>query len=522
VARLEYDAQGKPVSLHGIAQDITERKEVEEQLRIRDYAIESSINGIGITDLEGKLVYVNEACLRMWGFESRDEVIGRFLPEFWEGDGVLKTVRALHETGGDVGEETGRRKDGSLFPVQFSASMIQDETGAPMYMLGSFIDISEKKQAEEKLIQRERSLAGAQRIAHVGDWEWDRVADKSVWSDEVFRIFGFKPEQVEPNYARFMEHVHPDDHERVEKVLEQALEDALSEFSLQFRIRRQDGAVRVVQERGEVIVDGEGNPTRIIGTIHDITELKAMETESRLLRDELAHHDRVATMGTLTAAIAHETNQPLTAIQSSAQAALRFLDATQVDLDEVRESLRDIVANNKRAGELIQRLRAMAQKEPFHREPMYLNSLVADVLRLIDSEIAARQVSVILALDSDLPVVYGDPVQTQQVILNLLINALEALEEQPDDTCRILVSTKSEEDSGVLVAIVDSGPGVEAEKLDAIFEPFHTTKTTGMGLGLSVCRTILEAHDGHLWAENNPQGGASFSFSLPSGKDDHQ
>jgi C4-dicarboxylate-specific signal transduction histidine kinase len=249
-----------------------------------------------------------------------------------------------------------------------------------------------------------------------------------------------------------------------------------------------------------------------------IAERRRAEEESQRLRAELAHMNRVGMMGILTAAIAHETNQPLAAILSNAQAALRFLDGDPPDLVELREALEDIVADDKRAGDVIYRLRKMAKKEELRRKPYDLNTVIGDVLRLIESEVILRKASVTRDLDTGISMLHGDAVQVQQVILNLLLNALDAMQAQPEKTRRVLLSTRPV-DGGVMVGVSDSGPGIDPEIIETIFESFMTTKGHGMGLGLTLCRTIIEAQGGHVQAENLPQGGARISFWLPFGKE---
>ncbi len=247
----------------------------------------------------------------------------------------------------------------------------------------------------------------------------------------------------------------------------------------------------------------------------DITEQKAVETESRRLRAELAHRDRVVSIGALTGAIAHEINQPLAAILSNAQAALRFLSDERPDLVEVREALQDIVSDDKRAGKVIRRLRGMLKKEETRREIFDLNEVIADVVHLISSEIILRNATLTEDLTTVLPPVVGDPVQIQQVVLNVLLNALDAVNDQPLDTRTVEISTRPDGDEWVVVCVRDTGPGITTEPLEAIFDPFYTTKSHGVGIGLAICRSIVEVHGGRVWAEKSPEGGAQVSFRLP-------
>jgi len=225
--------------------------------------------------------------------------------------------------------------------------------------------------------------------------------------------------------------------------------------------------------------------------------------------------DRVGSISALAAAISHEINQPLAAILSNAQAGLRFLADEQPDLDEVREALRDIATDDKRAGEVIRRLRMMLKKEEHNRESFDPNSVIEEALDLVRSEVILRNVSLEKDLEPGLGAVHGDPIQIQQVVLNLLMNALDAVQEQPVDVRDVIISSRWEGDDRITVCVRDSGTGIDPGKLEAIFDPFYTTKHKGLGLVLSLCRAIIEAHGGKLWAENQPDGGATFYFTVP-------
>jgi formate hydrogenlyase transcriptional activator len=254
-----------------------QRRQKEEELKIKDSAIASSINGIAITDLEGKLLYVNDSFVKMWGYDHAGEILGRFLPEFWEGKHVRQTVRKLHEHESGIGEDIGKRKDGSLFTVQYAANVIKGQTGNPLYMFGSFIDITETKQAEQHLRRSERSLSEAQRIAHLGNWDWSIQTNELVWSDEIFRIFGLNPGEFGATYEAFLASVHPEDRSKVKKAVDRALASPEYQYSIEHRVIRSDGPERIVHEKGEVTFNKKGKAIRMIGTVQDISERKLME-----------------------------------------------------------------------------------------------------------------------------------------------------------------------------------------------------------------------------------------------------
>ncbi|MCH7774030.1 MAG: PAS domain-containing protein [Bacteroidetes bacterium] len=350
--------------------------------------------------------------------------------------------------------------------------------------------------------------------------EWNIPENKTFWSDEVFRIFGFAPQQFEVTYESFLDRIHPNDRSFVEEAVNRVLADPETGYNIQHRIIRPDGTERIVHERGEVKLGEDGKPARMTGTMQDLTEFKNIEAETSQLRDELAHLNRLGIIGNMASAIAHEINQPLAAILSNSQAALRLLNINPPDLNEVREALTDIADADKRAGEVIRRIRTMVKKEGFHRELYNINTLIGEVIDLVQSEVVIQNISLTTNLEPRVPGIYGDKIQMQQVILNLIMNALDAVKNQPIDARHIVITTSVEDKEGLEVRVTDSGPGVEEDNIENIFDAFYTTKTQGMGLGLSVCHSIIENHGGRIWVENCSGGGAKFSFRLPFRMDD--
>ena len=281
-----------------------------------------------------------------------------------------------------------------------------------------------------------------------------------------------------------------------------------------------DGQVRWIAGRGQVEFNGDRQPVRMRGVAVDITKRKQAEEQTAHHRNEIAHLSRVTTLGELSGSIAHELSLPLSAILSNAQAAQRVLAHGGADLTEVREILNDIVSEDQRAGEVIQRLRQWLKKGEVQQHSLRINEVVEDVLKLIHGDLINQHVTVDVELGRNLPFVTGDPVQLQQVLLNLVVNACDAMTNCDAPTRRVLIRTGIESGSAVIVSVTDQGRRIPEEKMEQIFEPFFTTKEEGMGLGLSVCRTIITAHRGKLWATNNTDRGATFHFSLPIGKSD--
>ena len=261
-------------------------------------------------------------------------------------------------------------------------------------------------------------------------------------------------------------------------------------------------------------VDGQGQARHLRSVSSDVTAHKEAELEAQRHRNELAHMSRVGMLGQLSGSIAHELNQPLTAILSNAQAALRFMKSDRVDLDEVRDILTDIVTDDKRAGDVILRLRALFERGEAKQEAVDLNELVRQVLQLLHGDLVSRNVSVVLELMRQLPPVRGDRVQLQQLLLNLVLNACEAMADEPQENRRLTLRTRVDDDGRIEATVADRGEGIPTSTLATIFEPFVTTKKFGIGLGLVIARSIVSAHGGSISVANNADRGASFSFTL--------
>ena len=287
---------------------------------------------------------------------------------------------------------------------------------------------------------------------------------------------------------------------------------------MEYRIQAADGRVRWISSHGRPRSAAGGEPDRLTGASIDVTERRASEAEVLLQRDELAHLSRVTMLGELSGSLAHELNQPLTAILSNAQAAQRHLANPAPDLAEVREILGDIVSEDKRAGEVIRRLRLLLRKGEVSHQALDVSEVVGDVMKITHSDLVNRSVAATVEAEAQLPAVAGDRVQLQQVLLNLVVNACDAMADgASSDERRLTVRVGRDEAGGVRVSVTDRGHGIPAERVGRLFEPFFTTKAHGIGLGLAVCRTIVEAHGGKIWAENNAEApGATFHLRIPA------
>ena len=387
-------------------------------------------------------------------------------------------------------------------------------------MRGASLDITKRKQAEEQLRMSEATLREskehidlATKAAGLVVWTWDIPRDEVWLSSKDRALFGFS--QGEKLTAeRILSVVHPEDRQLVRQLSEDALRTG-REIENQYRVLLPDGRVRWVTRLGRIEFDADGKPLRERGILMDISKGKHAELEAARQRHDLAHLARVTTLGELSSSLAHELTHPLASILSNAQAAQRFLDGDDVDLKEVSEILNDIVTEDERAGEVIHRLRSLLKKgEPQKYCDVNLNEVVQDVLKLVRNDLINQNVTAETDLAQNLPSIIGDRVQLQQVLLNLVLNACEAMADCASSERQLFIASKLEK-SAVQVSVTDRGGGIPEKKIEQVFERFFTTKKEGMGLGLSICRSIIDAHEGKIWATNNADCGATFYFSLP-------
>jgi len=372
---------------------------------------------------------------------------------------------------------------------------------------------AELKAREAELSQAYRRLTEAQRLSKTGSFTWDVQADEHNWSEEIRRIFGFDA-RTKVTMAMIQAAIHPEDAPAVEAVIGRAVEGA--NFDLVFRILGSGGALRyahVVAHRIEEITDRP----MFIGALQDVTENKVAEEALNRARDDLAHVARVTALSALTASIAHEVNQPLAGIITNASTCLRMLAADPPNLDGARATAQRTIRDGNRASEVIQRLRALFARKSPATEPVDMNDAAGEVLALSSGELQRRHVVLRTDFTDGLPAVSGDRVQLQQVILNLILNAADAMGGVDDRARELLVATFRDEMGHVALSVRDTGVGIEPQNLQKLFDTFYTTKAEGMGIGLSVSRSIVESHEGRLWATVNEGPGATFSFSLPCG-----
>ncbi|HTT65687.1 MAG TPA: PAS domain S-box protein [Bryobacteraceae bacterium] len=516
-----------------VFRDNSERRRVERELRESEkryhLAVEAAPNGMLVSNARGEIVLVNSYTEKLFGY-SREELIGQpvemLVPERFRDSHPGDRQRFLGEpqarSMGAGRDLYGRRKDGSEFPVEIGLNPIQ--AGRDMLVLASVVDISERLESE----------ATRRLLASVVESSVDGIISKDLrgvitsWNRGAERMFGYSAEEM---IGRTIAVIVPSgDVNEIPSVLERI---ARGEPVEQYETVRQtkDGRRITVSATWSPVPDARGRIAGASMVVRDITERKQMEEQrlellakeralasERALREmeaELARVVRALSLGELATSIAHEVNQPLAGVVTNAEAGLRWLSGNAPNIEEARDSLANIAEDGARAGEVIRRLREFLKKRSPETAPLDINDVVQEAVALTRAELVKRQVEVQIELSGGLPCVRGDRIQLQQVIVNLIMNGADAVAGTAASK-KILVSSRSSADQHVIVAVRDSGAGISAQDMPRMFEAFFTTKPTGMGMGLSISRSILEAHGGRIWAEANEGPGITVQFALPT------
>jgi len=515
------DEQGRVLRWYGTRTDIEDRKRAEETAQKIEKELRDVIETIPVmaftTLPDGSNAFANRRWREYTGL-SGENTSGSGWQSVVHPEDVERHVekwRASVATAEPFEDEARfRRADGDYRWFLVRAVPLRDENGNILKWYGKLTDIEDRKRAEEALRRSEAYLAEAQRLSHAGSWAYKAGGGPVYWSEENLRIWGFDPKRGAPDLETVHQRMHPEDRDREVEYAKNATR-AGRDFVQEFRIVLPDGNVRHIQAVGHPVLSASGEPIEVLGTHVDVTERRRAEEALRQAQAALAHVTRLTTMGEMTASIAHEINQPLSGIVSNGSACLRWLAGDSPNLEEARESARRIVRDGKRAGEVIARVRALARRAGTPSGKLDINQTIREILALVGDEAKGKGAIVRTQFADDLAAVLGDRVQLQQVVLNLIMNGIEAMSSVEGRPRELVITTRNIEDEQVLVTIQDSGTGLEPQNLDKIFDAFYTTKPAGLGLGLSVSRSIVQKHGGRLWAAANDGPGTTFHFTLP-------
>jgi PAS domain S-box-containing protein len=512
------DTNGDIVRWYNLLIDIDERKRAEEALAASERNLQLIIDTIPALAWsarpDGTADFFNQHYLDFVAL-SADQASGWGWTAAVHPDDLSALASAWQrimasEAPGEA-EARLRRHDGEYRWFLFRTNPLRDKSGNIVKWYGVNTDIEDRKRVEVELRRAYDSFADAQRLSHTGSFITDLVGDDHNWSEETYRIFDFEP-GTKVTVQRIRDMIHADDLPPFDAMIARAMTGV--DVNLYFRITTARGTLKHVRGVAHVIEQVEGRPM-FVGALQDVTESMVAEEALNRARSELAHVARVTTLSALTASIAHEVNQPLSGIITNAGTCLRMLDTDPPNVDGARETARRTIRDGNRAADVIARLRALFSKKEFTLGPVDLNDATREVIALSSSDLQRNRVTIRPELADGLPSVLGDRVQLQQVILNLLLNAVEAMSEVTDRARALTIKTEREDGDRVRVTVRDNGIGADAQSMDKLFDAFYTTKRGGMGIGLSVSRSIVERHHGRLWVEPNDGPGATFAFAVP-------
>jgi PAS domain S-box-containing protein len=509
------------VEFVGALMDITSTKEAEDRTRL---IIDTVPAQLWTESPDGVVDFVNRRWIDYTGM-TLEQAVGAGWNRMVHPDDierVLSKWRTLISEGKPREIESRLRgSDGNYRWFLSRCCPLIDRSGNILGWYGSDTDIHDRKEAEERLRQSEAHLQEAQTLGRIGSWVFDISAGTVSGSPELFRIFGRDPgeEQLTRQMISdvhsmpiFRTSVHPEDLAFVEEFTTKARSEGRA-GEIEYRIVLADGSVKYVHATAHPVFDSSGDVVEYIGTVMDVTERKRAEEALRQAHVELAHVSRVTTMGELTASLAHEVNQPIAAAVTSANSCIRWLAGDIPNLDKARASALRIVKDGTRAAAIISRIRLLFQKGTLQLEKVEVNEVIEEMIFLLHGEATRYAISVRTELAADLPPVMGDRVQLQQVLMNLVMNSIDAMK-SVDGTRELAIKSQRAENEHLLVSVSDTGVGLPPGQAEAIFDAFFTTKPHGTGMGLRICRSIVESHGGRLWAANNHERGASFHFAL--------
>jgi PAS domain S-box-containing protein len=506
--------------------DLSAQKRAEEALRRSEnyLAQAQQLAHIGswaweIPTLKG--LYASEEWYRIYGLEP-----GEGIPDFEQR--VLHihpedraryrtaTFRAIAEKSAYDVEFRIFSSHGGFKYIHSVGHPVFDSSGELLQFVGVAMDVTGQKRAEDALRTSEAYLMDAQRLTQTGSCAINGTSREILyWSDEMFRLFGFDPKQGLPVWDDWIRRIHPDDLETFRMAGDNTFLKKV-DCDVVFRIVKPDGAVRHIHGIGHPVLSAGGELVQVVGTMVDITERRRAEEAAnrvRQLQDDLAHISRVSTMGELTASLAHEIKQPIGAAVTNAEACLRLINRPEPDLSEAREAALEMVKDARRAGEIIERVRSLYRKDSSRQAVIEVNEVIGEMVLMLQNEASRHSITMRTNLTEQLSSVMADRVQLQQALMNLMLNALEAMRGTGGE---LTIASAAHDGSQVMISVSDTGVGLPTADADQIFDAFFTTKSHGTGLGLAITRSIIEAHGGRIWFSTNSGPGATFHFTLPA------
>src|SRR6266566_2089768 len=521
---------GVPVTQGGIFQgflgtgmDVTEQERLTEELRLSEQYLSEGQRlahmGSWAFNPSGFFDYLSQELFTIYGLDPQkraptlEQYLATIHPQ--DRDFMANTIKRMHaeRSGCDVKKRIVRPDGEQRYIRCVGIPVVEGEVLRGF--LGTAMDITEQELLTQELERRQAHLTEAQKLTHTGSWAW-RLADRKTvhLSDEFYRIYGFDPADGSPTWEEYLERVHPEDRLKWTDTIERAIVEK-ADYDQEFRILFSNGKVKWIHTVGHPVLSAAGDLEQFVGSSTDITELKSAEQEREKLRQleaDLAHTNRVSTLGEMAASLAHEIKQPIAAAITSANSCIEWLAHEPPNLDRARTAAARIDRYGNRAAEIIDRIRSLYKKSPPQRELVDVNGIIQEMLSLLTGEATRYSVAMRTELAAELPQIMADRVHLQQVFMNLMLNGIEAMEDSGGE-----LTVKSELQDGQLqFSVSDTGVGLPAEKMDQIFSAFFTTKPQGSGMGLSISRSIVESHGGQLWATANDGRGATFHFTLPT------
>ncbi|WP_448107931.1 PAS domain-containing sensor histidine kinase [Pseudomonas azerbaijanoccidentalis] len=489
--------------------------ELQEQVRMlaqtHDAIIVRDMNGIITTWSPGAEALYDWSKAQAIGQDFR-KLLRPQLMLTWE-----QIMTSLTETGRWEGEVVEHRRDGTPVTVISRCSLSRDESNQPKAILATHNDITEQKKAINALRRSEAFLAGAQWLSQTGSIGLKIPGGEMYWSDEARRIFEFGDDE-QPLLSSVLKKTHPDDLDLVKVSIKHAYQKE-PHIKVEYRLLMADGRIKHLQMLAHPVQDAAGN-FEYIGALMDVTDAKMSEEALHRSQTELAHATRITTLGELTASIAHEVNQPLAAVTTNGTAGLRWLNRDNPNIDEVRSAMERMMSETHRASEVIRRIRAMSRKTDPQSVPVDLMEVIEESLALVDREVRRNKIVLDHQYDTEAAEIMGDRVQLQQVIINLIMNGVQAMSNTKGNPRTLHVCLRRSDAGELCVDVKDNGPGISPQSMPRLFNAFYTTKPDGMGMGLSICRSIIDAHGGRIWATSEDGEGAAFHLSFPDSNEE--